>query len=357
MNIKHKKITYTICIIIILALLAFTVNIWWVTSARYTGRVISRVMVTSARFYRNNLENAVENSRFVYRTRKISQYLHGLFETKPIINEYESVKNIQSVIISPEIVTAKRGQRVLFNAKVIGVDSPPQQNVFWEVFGGLESTYISDIGQMQVHKHETTDSLVVKAISIVDTTKTAIAVVMVENPVVIKYGPAGGIIFYDKGKYTDGWRYLEFAPADSEFKATWGLEYVKCPDTSEAIGSGKANTAKIIKLLDANGEKEKAAQKCALLTINGYNDWFLPSKGELNELYKYIADVGNVDELGLYMYWSSSASDDDFELYEVWSHHYEFPTSYRAWQQDFSFGEQRQIRRATGCMVRAIRAY
>ena len=27
-------------------------------------------------------------------------------------------------------------------------------------------------------------------------------------------GPAGGYIFYDKGYYSDGWRYLEAAPAD-----------------------------------------------------------------------------------------------------------------------------------------------
>lgn len=29
-----------------------------------------------------------------------------------------------------------------------------------------------------------------------------------------KTGPAGGYIFYDKGEYSDGWRYLEAAPAD-----------------------------------------------------------------------------------------------------------------------------------------------
>jgi len=27
-------------------------------------------------------------------------------------------------------------------------------------------------------------------------------------------GPAGGIIFYNKGYYSDGWRYMEVVPAD-----------------------------------------------------------------------------------------------------------------------------------------------
>ncbi|MBU4502161.1 MAG: PEGA domain-containing protein [Nanoarchaeota archaeon] len=31
-------------------------------------------------------------------------------------------------------------------------------------------------------------------------------------------GPAGGYIFYDKGNYSDGWQYLEAAPASTEWK-------------------------------------------------------------------------------------------------------------------------------------------
>jgi hypothetical protein len=34
-------------------------------------------------------------------------------------------------------------------------------------------------------------------------------------------GPAGGLIFYDKGNDSGGWRYLEAAPATAEFTATW----------------------------------------------------------------------------------------------------------------------------------------
>ena len=36
-------------------------------------------------------------------------------------------------------------------------------------------------------------------------------------------GPAGGIIFYDKGNNSGGWRYLEAAPYGAEFQAPWSV--------------------------------------------------------------------------------------------------------------------------------------
>jgi hypothetical protein len=36
------------------------------------------------------------------------------------------------------------------------------------------------------------------------------------------FGPGGGWIFYDKGKISNGWRYLEAAPVDMEFA---GIEW------------------------------------------------------------------------------------------------------------------------------------
>jgi len=122
-------------------------------------------------------------------------------------------------------------------------------------------------------------------------------------------GPGGGYIFYDKGSYSDGWRYLEAAPASTEFMAEWGLYNIPCPGTSTDIGTGKANTAVILNLLNANGETGKAAQLCNALTINGHSDWFLPSKDELNEMYLKLCVGGNIGEFTI---------DENWEEGEEW---------------------------------------
>jgi len=162
-------------------------------------------------------------------------------------------------------------------------------------------------------------------------------------------GPAGGHIFYDKGKHTDGWRYLEAAPVSSEKGAKWGLVGFACPGTSTGIGSGRANTAAIIKMLTANNQTGTAAQICASLNINGFNDWFLPSKDELNEMYLRLRvgnNVGGFDTGGRYpkgWYWSSSAESDN--------------SIYWTWVQRFSDGYQDVFIRSDALSVRAVRAF
>jgi len=131
-------------------------------------------------------------------------------------------------------------------------------------------------------------------------------------------GPAGGYIFYDKGSYSNGWRYLEAAPASSEFKATWGLYEIKCPGTNTGIGTGKANTATIIRLLNANEDIGKAAQICVVLSINGYSDWFLPSKDEIELMYQNLHENGYGKFSTLDWYISSSVPDDRID-WGVWN--------------------------------------
>lgn len=151
-------------------------------------------------------------------------------------------------------------------------------------------------------------------------------------------GPAGGIVFYDKGYYSDGWRYLEAATADlgqyvfGYYRPSEGEPH--SVGTSNAIGSGKDNTENLVETMDIEGmaycdyesydtrKAEYAARKCYDYESGGYSDWFLPSKEELNLMYTNLHKA----ELGSFTtswYWSSSENTGD-----------------RAWNQSFYSGKQ-----------------
>lgn len=118
-------------------------------------------------------------------------------------------------------------------------------------------------------------------------------------------GPAGGHIFYDKGSYSDGWRYLEAAPASTDWKDKhWGIYGILIGGTKTGIGTGQRNTTKIVTWLNSHGETGFAAQLCDALTEGGYSNWFLPSRDELNLMYVNLKCFTVGDLSG--RYWSSS---------------------------------------------------
>jgi len=154
------------------------------------------------------------------------------------------------------------------------------------------------------------------------------------------FGPAGGIIFYDKGTFSNGWRYLEAAPAETEFKAEWGAYEKYVSGTSPVVGAGKRNTEIIVEQLKALGENGKAAQLCVALNFDGYKDWFLPSKDELDLMYKNLKQRG-LGGFSNSWYWSSSQGNNNY-----------------AWDQRFSDGYQGDFYGKHGTSsVRAVRAF
>ena len=170
-------------------------------------------------------------------------------------------------------------------------------------------------------------------------------------------GGAGGYVFYDKGYYSDGWRYLEVAPSDLPKEYIFGYYRSngsnKIVGTEIGIGTGKSNTEALVKAMGDTAysssrtsdttKKVYAAKACDTYSIEvdgiTYDDWFLPSAYELYLMYENLHKNG----LGTFkneFYWSSSECSGS-----------------SAWDQNFSNGYQDDDGRNDGYYVRPIRAF
>lgn len=200
-------------------------------------------------------------------------------------------------------------------------------------------------------------------------------------------GPAGGWIFYDCDEDNStgnadglissecGWRFLEAAPSDIG-RYTFGYYRTDVTNnkvgTSQAIGSGSYNTERLVKYMDIEGKaysysywgstktEEYPAKKCLDYTYGGYDDWFLPSRDELCEMYKALKCQGGTNHGGwcpdsTHAATSTEATRNSFENYYYWSssesnHNY-------AWGQSFGNGDDYPKERYGEYYVRAVRAF
>ena len=156
----------------------------------------------------------------------------------------------------------------------------------------------------------------------------------------------GGIVFYLDSNNLGG---LIAAPTDQSYAAEWGCQGTKISAGGTVIGLGNQNTIDIEAGCTTVGI---AADICANLTLGGYNDWFLPSKDELNEMWKNLADSdgdgtntgpsdpNNLGNFANLVYWSSSETDND-----------------EAWGQIFDLGTQDYGDKVTTVYVRAVRSF
>jgi hypothetical protein len=144
----------------------------------------------------------------------------------------------------------------------------------------------------------------------------------------------GGIIFWLDGNGGG----LIAAPSDQSTGAEWGCNSISLAGADGiAIGTGTQNTIDIEAGCTTPGI---AADICANLTLNGYSDWFLPSRDELNEMYVNLYLQGFVGFASNY-YWSSTE--------------YDFSN---AWGQYFNNGSQLSSNKGNvSGNVRAVRAF
>ena len=132
-------------------------------------------------------------------------------------------------------------------------------------------------------------------------------------------GPGGGKVFYVSNSsinavsgISSGGIYLEMAPATfSKTTYNWcegpGNPYTTLfGATATTIGSGAANTK--IMIDNCTGG---AGIEAVNLTLGGKSDWFLPSYGELVEIYsqRNALGLGSGEAAAGYLYWSSTEAD------------------------------------------------
>jgi len=159
-------------------------------------------------------------------------------------------------------------------------------------------------------------------------------------------GPGGGIVFMTPSTLgnTSG---LFYEAAPSTWNSSSDVTSAWCNNIIDLLG--------VASLMTGTGAMDGAAKTTVMLgvctsgtanladaytaTVNGvvYGDWFLPSKGELNQMYVNKIAVGGF-ETGLY--WSSSESGEG-----------------GAWAQRFDNGLQNSYAKSLERWVRPVRAF
>lgn len=156
--------------------------------------------------------------------------------------------------------------------------------------------------------------------------------------VVIGDSYQGGKVFYilqsgDPGYIAGEIHGLIVAPSNQGY-TEWGYTGSTMPGADgTAIGTGNQNT---IDIVTGYSYPLIAARYCYDLVLDGYSDWYLPSKDELHQLYLNRAAISGLSSF----YWSSSECD-----------------ATGAWVRVFTNGSEYCEMKGNPVYVRAVRSF
>ena len=148
---------------------------------------------------------------------------------------------------------------------------------------------------------------------------------------------AGGIVFYVDGSGNHGL----IAASSDQGSFEWGCQGTLINSTASTFGAGQSNTNAIIGLCTTT---TNAASICSNLVSNGYSDWYLPSKNELEVMYINRSIIGG---FSTYYYWSSTEFNGNVAP---------GPGTY-AYQKYFLNGSSNYDYKMNSFKVRAIRSF
>ncbi|WP_291869354.1 DUF1566 domain-containing protein [Maribacter sp.] len=290
------------------------------------------------------------------------------FETTPILTAtitVDDAENAATVTINLTDV-----DEITVQNATLDIDENPTNG---QVIGTLQATssgiltytitYQSAAGALAIDA--STGELTVADATLFDfeTTPTMFATISVDNGVYSVSATAsvnienineigdfnhGGVIFWvdPTSNNSSG---LVCAITDQGTNVSWGCQGTFISGTSDSIGSGATNTAVIVAGCTTTGI---AADIASNATIDGYSDWFLPSRSELTQMYSQKAIINStaianggaafIDSNLSTRYWSSTESNNN-----------------TAWCKYFANGNDAGLNKGASAyfQVRAIRAF